>query len=63
MAVEIGVHLIRCLAYIDLNMVRAGIVRHPDQWAYGGYHEIQNPKQRYSLVNRQKLADLLGIKD
>ncbi len=62
-AVETGNHLIRCLAYIDLNMVRAGVVRHPDQWVYGGYHEIQNPKQRYSLVNRQKLAALLGIKD
>ena len=62
-AIESGNHLIRCLAYIDLNMVRAGIVRHPDQWANGGYHEIQNPKQRYSIVNRQKLADLLGIKD
>ena len=30
---------------------------------YGGYHEIQNPKQRYSLINRQKLTALLGIKD
>mgnify|MGYP002066177361 FL=1 len=28
-AVETGEHLIRCLAYIDLNMVRAGVVRHP----------------------------------
>ena len=61
--VETGNHLLRCLAYIDLNMVRTGVVRHPDQWEYGGYHEIQNPKQRYSLVNRQKLAALLGIKD
>jgi len=25
--------------------------------------EIQNPKQRYSLINRQKLTALLGIKD
>jgi hypothetical protein len=24
---------------------------------------IINPKQRYSLINRPKLADLLGIKD
>jgi hypothetical protein len=24
---------------------------------------IINPKQRHSLINRQKLADLLGIKD
>jgi len=53
-AVETGNHLIRCLTYIDLNMVRAGVVRHPDQWVYGGYHEIQNPKQRYSLIDRQK---------
>ena len=53
----------RCLAYVDLNMVRAGAVRHPGEWMYGGYHEIQNRKQRYSLINRQKLAVLLGIKD
>jgi len=30
---------------------------------YGGYHQLQNPKQRYSLINRQKLTALLGIKD
>ena len=62
-AVKTGKHLIRCLAYIDLNMVRAGVVRHPCEWMYGGYNEIQNPKQRYSLINRQKLTALLGIKD
>ncbi len=49
--------------YIDLNMVRAGVVQHPGEWVYGGYREIQNPKQRYTLVNRQKLSALLGIKD
>jgi putative transposase len=30
-AVETGNHLILCLVYIDLNMVRAGVVRHPNQ--------------------------------
>ncbi len=25
-------HLVRCLTYIDLNMVRAGVVDHPSQW-------------------------------
>jgi len=30
---------------------------------YGGYHEIQNPKQRYLLIKRRKLSALLGIKD
>ena len=44
-------------------MVRAGAVRHPGEWLYSGYHEIQNPKLRYSLINRPKLAPLLGFKD
>jgi hypothetical protein len=52
-----------CLAYIDLNMVRSGVVGHPCEWMYGGYNEIRNPKQRYSLINQQKLTGLLGIKD
>ena len=41
--------------YIDLNMVRAGVVKHPGEWEYGGYGEIQNPKQRYTLIDRPKL--------
>ena len=61
-AIKAGNHLLRCLVYIDLNMVRAGVVRHPCQWLYGGYTEIQLPKQRYSLINRNKLTALLGIK-
>jgi putative transposase len=44
-------------------MVRAGVVRHPREWRYGGYNEIQNAKQRYRLIDRQKLTALLGIKD
>jgi REP-associated tyrosine transposase len=48
---------------IDLNMVKAGVVRHPGEWMCGGYYQIPNPKQRYSLINRQKLTALLGIKD
>ena len=62
-AVESGNHLIQCFVYIDLNMVRAGVVDHPYEWMFGGYHEIQNLKQRYSLINKERLADFLGIKD
>ena len=62
-AVKTDDHLIRCLAYIDLNMVRAGVVEHPSEWNYGGYNEIQHPRQRYSLINRRALADLLGLSD
>jgi REP element-mobilizing transposase RayT len=62
-AVETGSHLIQCLVYIDLNMVRTGVVEHPSQWRFGGYYEIQNPKQRYTLINRQKLIEILGLAD
>lgn len=60
-AVETGEHLARCLVYIDLNMVRAGVVRHPAQWETGGYHEVQRERPRYRIVDRQALADALGV--
>jgi REP element-mobilizing transposase RayT len=31
-AIEANEHLHRCLVYIDLNMVRAGVVSHPERW-------------------------------
>jgi hypothetical protein len=60
-AVESGDHLLRCIVYIDLNMVRTEVVNHPSQWAFSGYNEIQEPRQRYGLVDYQKLLDLVGI--
>ncbi len=60
-AVETGAHLARCLVYIDLNMVRAGVVVHPAQWPAGGYHEIQAARQRYRLIDRAALAEALGV--
>ena len=62
-AVEGGSHLIKCLVYIDLNMVRAGVVQHPSEWPFSGYNELQNPSQRYSLINQERLMYLVGIKD
>ena len=43
-AIEDGDHLLQCLVYIDLNMVRAGAVKHPAEWNHCGYNEIQSPK-------------------
>ncbi len=39
-AVESEMHLFKCLVYMDFNMVRAGVVNHPEQRAPGGYQEI-----------------------
>ena len=51
----------RCVVYIDLNMVRAGLVKHPRQWTSGGYHEIQVPPRRYRIVDRTALVEVLGV--
>ena len=60
-AIETGEHFLRCLIYIDLNMVRTGVVQHPSAWQHGGYNEIRNPPQRYALINREKLIACCGL--
>jgi REP element-mobilizing transposase RayT len=60
-AVETNHHLVSCLTYIDLNMVRAGVVAHPSEWPSGGYAELQRPRERYSIIDHRALMDLLGI--
>jgi hypothetical protein len=42
-------------------MVRAGVVRHPAEWEVGGYHESQQERARYHIVDRAVLADGLGV--
>ena len=59
-AIESGKHLRRCMAYIDLNMCRAGIVEHPLQWECCGYHAIQEQPLRYRIIDRERAAALLG---
>jgi putative transposase len=54
-AVESEQHLLRCLAYIDLNMVRNGVVSLPSDWSFGGYNEIQKPRKKCVLIAYQKL--------
>ncbi|PHR27749.1 MAG: transposase [Desulfotalea sp.] len=62
-AIQTDDYLSRCLVYIDLNMVRAGVVRHPSEYSISGYNEIQTPSKRYQVVNQKALNDLFGIKE
>ena len=62
-AVERNEHLMRCLVYIDLNMVRAGVVGHPGEWQLNGYNEIQNPPARYAVIDRSSLIRVCGFTD
>ena len=62
-AVALDKHLFKCMEYIDMNMIRAGVVNHPAEWPFCGYNEIQNPRQRYSLIDYPRLISLLQMKD
>ena len=62
-AIETGEHLLRCLVYIDLNMVRAGVVDHPSKWPHGGYNEIQKPRRKNVIIAYERLMALAGFED
>ena len=51
-------HLWNCMKYIDLNMVRAGVVGHPSQWEWCGYRELMGQRQRYRCL---AMGDLLSV--
>jgi putative transposase len=59
-AIETGKHLLQCIVYIDLNMVRAGGVRHPSEWSFSGYKEIQEPRRKCALIAYERLRELAG---
>ena len=58
--VDSGTYLWRCLRYIELNMVRCGVVSHPSQWEWVGHHEIMGTRQRYRLLDLERLCWRLG---
>ena len=62
-AVDTDGYLTECLVYIDLNMVRAGVVENPAQWAACGYREVQNPPKRYGIIDLPVLMELLDFSD
>ena len=62
--VENGETLINCLAYVDLNPVRAGIIDRPDdyRWSSIGYHLQTNNKKQFlsldfGLIGAEKLNE------
>ncbi len=56
-------HLVQCLVYIDLNMVRAGVVSHPRDWSESGYSELLSKRLRYRVTDIPALMELLEIND
>ena len=61
--VQDGRHLLNCLRYVDLNMVRAARVRHPKEWRWCGYDEMTGKRKRYRIVDQDRLLYLTAISD
>jgi putative transposase len=62
-AVDTDKHILECAVYIDLNMVRAGVVNHPAEWEFCGYQEILGLKKRNFLIDQNFLCEYFCIKD
>jgi len=57
--IEPGFHLSRCFFYIELNMVRAGVVARPDEWIGGAHDELSGRRRRYRIIDQCRLLDCL----
>ena len=56
-------HLEQCMTYIDMNMVRSGVVNHPRQWIFCGYSELLNARKRYTILDIQSLFQMSSLKN
>lgn len=59
--IENGTHLLRCMAYIELNMVRNGTVTHPREWRWCSYHEWMGERQRFRIIEPERIIPALGF--
>jgi len=60
-AVQPGAHLLRCMVYVDLNMVRAGVVRHPGDWPHCGYAMMNESSSADSFIDKACLVSSLNL--
>ena len=61
--IQDGQHLLNCLRYVDLNMVRARKVKHPREWRWCGYDELTGARKRYRIVDQERLLHCAGFGD
>lgn len=50
-----------CMTYVNMNMVRAGVVKHPIEWRESGYFEMMLPKKRYNIIDYNVLLKELCL--
>jgi REP element-mobilizing transposase RayT len=61
--VQTNRHLLSCMVYMDLNMVRAGVSGHPAEWDEGGYSEMLRNREGAAVIDRERRKSILGFTD
>jgi putative transposase len=61
--VEGGSYFERCMVYVDLNMVRCGMVSHPREWEWCGYQELMGARKRNRVLSLEAILGITGAKD
>lgn len=59
--VQNGRHLLHCLRYVSLNMVRAGVVDDPADWRWCGHDELNGQRSRYTILSLERLLQSLDM--
>jgi putative transposase len=59
--VQSGQHLLNCMRYVSLNMVRAGVVAHPSEWRWCGDDELMGRRSRYRILNADRMLESLDL--
>ena len=59
--IQDGQHLLNCLRYVSMNMVRAGAVKHPSEWRWSAHNELTGTRSRYRILDIERLLERLDI--
>jgi len=54
--VEDGEYLWDCFCRVEWNTVRCGVVAHPRDWEWAGFHEVMGAWWRYRLIDEGRLC-------
>lgn len=61
-AIQCKAHLLRCMLYIDYNMVRAGVVSAPELWEYCGFYDLMKNNQS-GILDKNCIISSTGYND
>jgi putative transposase len=59
--VQDGQHLLNCIRYVSLNMVRAGVVDRPSAWRWSGDDELTGRRMRYRMLAPDRMLESLDL--